>query len=418
MPRQFDIPVFYRSPVITALKRLRRSADPRRQDLTPSVIDLGRVRFKVARHFGFCFGVENAIEIAYRAVAENPGKRVFLLSEMIHNPHVNGDLLARGVRFILTPAGEQLVPFEELTPEDIVIVPAFGTTTELFERLAGRGIDPLRYNATCPFVEKVWKRSAQLGERGYTVVIHGKHSHEETRATFSHARLSAPSLVILDMAEAALLGRYLRREIPFDSFVADFAGRFSAGFEPERDLVRIGVVNQTTMLATETQAISELLRGAMREFYGEAQLTEHFADTRDTLCYATSENQDSVYALMQGGGDVAIVVGGYNSSNTSHLAELLEQRVPTFYIKDAGEIIDRHSIRHLNIRSHSVLTSAGWLPDADPVEVLLTAGASCPDVLVDQVIERVADLFGVTDRLAIAVHELLAPRGDSPAVPG
>lgn len=406
MGRKFDIPEFYRSPVISAVKNWRRNADSRKQDLSPSLLDLGPVRFKIARHFGFCFGVENAIEIAYRALAENPDKRVFLLSEMIHNPHVNNDLLARGVRFILDPEGKQLIPFSDLRPEDIVIVPAFGTTVELFERLEKLGIDPKLYNATCPFVEKVWKRSAQLGQQGYTVIIHGKHYHEETRATFSHARLSAPSLVIRDIEEARLLARYLRRELPWSQFRSDFAGRFSPDFEPEHDLRRIGVVNQTTMLAEETQTISDLLRVAMRDAYQAENPDDHFADTRDTLCYATSENQNAVRGLVQSGGDLAVVVGGYNSSNTSHLVELCEEHVPTYYIKDADEIVDRHSIRHLDLHTHSVKVSKNWLPQIErPLEILLTAGASCPDVLVDEVIARVAGFFGCEGKLEMAVQK-------------
>ncbi|MBN8548904.1 MAG: 4-hydroxy-3-methylbut-2-enyl diphosphate reductase [Deltaproteobacteria bacterium] len=409
MGRKFDIPLFYRSSVISGVKNWRRSGDHRKQDLSPSVLDLGPVKFKIARHFGFCFGVENAIEIAYRAVQENPTKRVFLLSEMIHNPHVNNDLLARGVRFILAPDGKQLTPFEDLKPDDIVIVPAFGTTVELFEKLAALGIDARRYDATCPFVERVWKRSSQLGERGYTVIIHGKHAHEETRATFSHARLSAPSLVIRDIEEAKLLARYLRGEVPLSGFKNDFAGRYSPEFDAALHLQRIGVVNQTTMLAGETQSISALLREAMLARFGASEIDEHFADTRDTLCYATSENQDAIRGLIEAGGDLAIVVGGYNSSNTSHLVELLEQHVPTYYIKDADEILDARTIRHLELAKHEVVTSTDWLPPGKaPLEILITAGASCPDALVDQVLTRIACFFSCQDQIEQALQSCVS----------
>lgn len=409
MGRKFDIPLYYRSTVIAALKNARRVDDHRKKDLAPSVLDLGRVRFKVARHFGLCFGVENAIEIAYRAIAENPSKRVFLLSEMIHNPHVNSDLVARGVRFILAPDGSELFPFDKLQPDDIVIVPAFGTTVELLAKLREIGIDPQQYNATCPFVEKVWKRAHALGQRGFTIVIHGKHSHEETRATFSHATLTAPSVVIRDLGEATLLARYLRREIPFNQFYSDFAGRYSKGFDAARDLDRIGVVNQTTMLATETQAITDLLKRAMLENFGEADAGFHFADTRDTLCYATSENQDAVTGLVASGGDIAVVVGGYNSSNTSHLVELCEELLPTFYIKDADEIIDALTIRHLDLHAGEVKTTSNWIPRGkDRVDVLLTAGASCPDALVDRVIEKIAECFGAADKIEEALFPFLS----------
>lgn len=396
MGRKFDIPIFYRSNLISTIKNARRVSDHRKQDLTPSVLDLGRLRFKIARLFGFCFGVENAIDIAYRALEENPTKRVFLLSEMIHNPHVNSDLRGRGVRFILSPDGEQLVPFGELNPDDIVIVPAFGTTVELFQKLHALGINPARYNATCPFVEKVWKRAEELGKKGYTVIIHGKHYHEETRATFSHASLFAPSLVIRDMNEAALLVKYIRKESSVEQFQNDFAGRYSNGFDPSHDLERIGVVNQTTMLAPETQAISSYLKDGMRNLYGERNLAAYFADTRDTLCYATSENQDAVQGLVDAGGDVALVVGGYNSSNTSHLVKLCEKRVRTFYIKDADEILSINSIRHLSTASQEVIVTQNWLPlEKNPIDILLTAGASCPDALVEAVIRRIASIFNV-----------------------
>jgi len=401
MGRKFEIPSVYRSPVIGAIKQARRSQDPRKKDFAPFVIDLGPVRFKVARHFGFCFGVENAIEIAYRALDENPGKRVFLLSEMIHNPQVNGDLQERGVRFLQKTDGTQLIPFAELRSDDVVIVPAFGTTRELFQKLAELGIDPQQYNATCPFVEKVWKRSEELGRGGFTVIIHGKEVHEETRATFSHARSGAPSLVIRDMNEAENLARYIRQGKPFDSFLADFEGRYSEGFSPERDLERIGVVNQTTMLASETLAIAELLKEAMRQRVGDEQLSRYFADTRDTLCYATWDNQEAVKGLIASGGDLAIVVGGYKSSNTSHLVELLEEHLPTFYIQDATEMLDVERISHLKWRTMEVVESPGWLPrGADPVTIMVTAGASCPDAVVDEVVMRVASFFGVAERLS------------------
>ena len=200
--KKFTIPEFYRSPIISSIKNRRRALDQRKRDLSPSVFSVGHLEFKIARHFGFCYGVENAIEIAFRALDENPGKRIFLLSEMIHNPMVNADLQARGVRFLMNTDGSQTILFSELRPDDVVIVPAFGTTVELFATLEGLGINPQSYNATCPFVEKVWNRSKQLGEGGYTVVIHGKHYHEETRATFSHAEQNAASIVIRNMEEA------------------------------------------------------------------------------------------------------------------------------------------------------------------------------------------------------------------------
>ncbi len=417
MARAFNIPSFYRSPVVSLIKIARKAADQRKVDLSPSILNLGPVRFKIARHFGFCFGVENAIEIAYRALAENPTKRVFLLSEMIHNPHVNADLISRGIRFLMGTDGSQKITFDELNPEDIVIVPAFGTTRELFAELERRGVNPRLYDATCPFVEKVWKRAEQIGKKGFSVVIHGKHSHEETRATFSHAMVSAPSLVILNRTEAELLASYLKGKRDFAHFERDFQGRFSAGFDPRRDLARIGVVNQTTMLASETQEISAFLRSAMLERYGSDKINEHFADTRDTLCYATSENQEATKGMISSGGDLALVVGGYNSSNTSHLVELCEEhRIPTFYIKDAQEILSAGEIRHLDLRSGDIRISENWLPQKTTgVDILITAGASCPDAQVDSVIERVASFFNVASDIPHALEPFKAQaQGSAP----
>lgn len=400
MGRTFEIPSFYRSPIISTIKNARKVQDHRKKDLTPSVLDLGIIRFKIARHFGFCYGVENAIEIAFRALSENPGRRIFLLSEMIHNPAVNNDLQKRGVQFLLSTDGAQLIPFDSLTPEDIVIVPAFGTTVELFSKLESIGINPQTYNATCPFVEKVWNRSEQLGDQGYTIVIHGKHYHEETRATFSHARRSAPSVVIRDMKEAAVLAEYICGQRDIQGFCEDFKGKYSEGFDPTRDLERVGVVNQTTMLAGETTAIADFLKQTMHERYGVENGKFHFADTRDTLCYATAENQGAINHLVETGGDIAIVVGGYNSSNTCHLAKICSRRMSTYYIQDAKEVLSRDEIRHLDLSDMAVKVSKNWLPQKDgPIEILISAGASSPDALVDEVLVTVAELYNAKDAL-------------------
>jgi 4-hydroxy-3-methylbut-2-enyl diphosphate reductase len=393
MPKQFAIPRSYRSDLIGEIKRKRASSDTRKEDLSPTVIDCGPVVFRIARFFGFCYGVENAIEIAYRALEENEGKRIFLLSEMIHNPHVNGDLLQRGVRFLQTADGEELIPLSELRADDVVIVPAFGTTVELFEALNARGIDPQRYNATCPFVEKVWKRGRQLAQQGFSIVIHGKHTHEETRATFSHIRLDGPSVVVRDRDEAAHLAKYVRGELSAEHFEVEFAGRYSPGFRVPEDLQRLGVVNQTTMLAEETHEIAQMMKQALIDRFGLESIGEHNAETRDTLCYATSENQRAMRGLLDHGGDIAIVVGGYNSSNTSHLVELCEGKVPVFYLKDAEEIVSRDEIRHLDPHYKQVRTTMGWLPHRSPVEIMVSAGASCPDAMVEAVIAKISGLF-------------------------
>ncbi|MGE3538197.1 MAG: 4-hydroxy-3-methylbut-2-enyl diphosphate reductase [Candidatus Tectimicrobiota bacterium] len=405
MARQFDIPLFYKSPVISRLKRARQIQDPRKRDLVPAELDFGPVRFILARHFGFCFGVENAVDIAYRTLEAHAERRVFFLSEMIHNPNVNWDLQERGVQFIFTSTGEQLVSWDMLNPDDIVVVPAFGTTLEIQETLAARGIDPYTYNTTCPFVEKVWKRSAQLGSSGYTVVVHGKAAHEETRATFSHSIRSAPTVVILNLKEAHILAEVIRGSRSREDFFQHFGQTCSAGFDPAHHLVRIGVVNQTTMLASETWEIAQVLQQAMEDRYGSSQLHDHFADTSDTLCYATNENQNATYALIQRGADVGLVVGGYNSSNTSHLVELCEAAMPTYFIQNADEILSAHAMQHFLLKAKQIKTTADWLPAKRPLDIALTCGASCPDAIVDGVLFRVLSFFEDTRPL----EEVLQP---------
>jgi 4-hydroxy-3-methylbut-2-enyl diphosphate reductase len=261
-------------------------------------------------------------------------------------------------------------------------------------------------------VEKVWKRSAQIGKKDYTIIVHGKRYHEETRATISHAKADARAVVVVrDLAEAEDLAAVVRGERDADFFFERFRDRHTDDFDPARDLRRIGVVNQTTMLATETQAIADLLKRAVSERYGEADVQEHFADTSDTLCYATKENQDATYTLIESGADLAVVVGGFNSSNTSHLVELCEEHMPTYFVSGADDI-ERDSIRHFDLHARAVRETEDWFPwDAAgerPIDILLTAGASCPDALLDGVVHRVLDWFDATGTVR-PVEEVLAP---------
>lgn len=392
MVRKFDIPVFYKGGIISRVKRSRQATDPRKLDLSPAVLDFGPVRIHLARHFGFCYGVENAIEIAYRILDGNAGRRVFFLSEMIHNPKVNHDLHDRGVRFIFTPTGDQLVKWTELSKDDIVVVPAFGTTLEMQEKLAERGINPYSYDTTCPFVEKVWKRSAQLGQQGFTVVVHGKSAHEETRATFSHSKRAAPTVIVRDLEEARTLSDIIAGRSGTDTFERVFRHKSSEGLDPERDLDRIGVVNQTTMLASETREIARSLREALVERFGPDQIGEHFADTSDTLCYATNENQNATIALIRRGADIAIVVGGYNSSNTSHIVELCASAMPTYFVSSPEEILGADRIRHFTLAERDLKVTRDWLPEKRPLDIVLTCGASCPDAILDEVLLRLISL--------------------------
>jgi 4-hydroxy-3-methylbut-2-enyl diphosphate reductase len=394
--KSFNVPAHYRSPLVTAIKQKRKAEDKMKKDFAPSVLDIGSLQVILARHFGFCYGVENAIEIAFRAVDENPGKRIFLLGEMIHNPGVNADLLALGVRFIMDTAGNMLTGWDELTADDIVIIPAFGTTLELEETLRSKGIDPARYETTCPFVEKVWNRAEKIGNDGYTIVVHGKPKHEETRATFSHSKAITPTVVVKDMTEAQHLARFITGELPAAQFYTDFAGQYSAGFDVHKDLQRIGVVNQTTMLASETQGIADYLKQVITAHYNTAPENngERFADTRDTLCYATSDNQGAVQGMLESDADIAIVIGGYNSSNTSHLVELCEEKLPTYFIKNEDCLVDGNTIRHFDLHTHAEKETTGYLPAKRPLRVMITSGASCPDALVERVIGRLAALTG------------------------
>lgn len=406
--KTFEVPEFYRSPIIAKVKDARKITDPRKKDFSPTVLDFGPVRFLVPRHFGFCYGVENAIEISYRALEENPGKRIFLLSQMIHNPTVNGDLEKRGIKFIMDTQGNQFVSWDELKPEDIVIIPAFGTTVEIMKLLVEKGIQVEKYNTTCPFVEKVWKRSDQLGKENFSVIIHGKVKHEETRATFSHSYQGAPSVVILNMEEAETLAQFIRKERPADAFYREFEGKYSEGFDPEKDLDRVGVVNQTTMLATETQGIADFFKQTMIDLYGEQDYKNHFADTRDTLCYATNDNQRATAGVLQEGADLALVVGGYNSSNTSHIVELCEEKMPTYFISSHDEIKGRDEIHHFNYPEKRLEVAKNWLISKTPLRIVLTSGASCPDATVDAVMQKVLSFFDNTRTLETVLEEVVS----------
>ncbi len=396
--KTFNIPDFYRSSIISPIKEFRRKHDKLKRDFTPTVLDFGSVRFLIARHFGFCYGVENAIEIAYKALSDHPDKRIFLLSEMIHNPDVNRDLQQRGMQFIMDTSGRQLIDWSELNSDDIVVVPAFGTTIEIQNKLASLNIDAYSYDTTCPFVEKVWNRAAQIGQKDYTIVIHGKPSHEETRATFSHTKQNGHAVVVRDMVQTVRLARYLTGNGTKEEFYEEFAGQFSEGFDPELHLQRIGVVNQTTMLASDTQGIADYLKNEIIKHFGlkASEVEQRFANTRDTLCYATNDNQDATYALLTHDADFAVVAGGYNSSNTAHIVELCEHKLPTYFIDSANKILSNQSIEHFDLHANTNHITEGFIPDKKPVTVMLTCGASCPDAVVEQILLKLLPFFSDT----------------------
>ncbi len=405
--KQFEVPNIYRSELITAIKNKRKREDKLKKDFTPTLLDFGPVKIYLARHFGFCYGVENAIEIAFKTIEENPGKRIFLLSEMIHNPQVNADLKEKGIEFLQDTYGKQLISFDELNEDDVVLIPAFGTTIEIEKILQGKGIQTEKYNTTCPFVEKVWNRSAQIADKGYSIVVHGKPKHEETRATFSHASSKTPTVVVNDMQETIELAKYITGEKPAQEFYTEFNGRYSNGFDITKDLQRFGVVNQTTQLAADTQAIAEYLKQVVKTYYNlnDAAVIERFADTKDTLCYATNDNQTAVTALLETDADLAIIVGGYNSSNTSHLVELCEEKLPSYFISSADKILSSTEIFHCNWSTKQEYLTQRYLPPKKPVRILITSGASCPDAVVEKVIEKLANFFITEKKIQAFMHE-------------
>lgn len=326
---------------------------------------------------------------------------------MIHNQEVNNDLLSRGIKFIMDTDGTQFISWDKIGKDDVVIIPAFGTTIEIENLLLDKGVEVQQYNTTCPFVEKVWNRAEKLGQDDYTIIIHGKPRHEETRATFSHSVNKGHSVIVQHMEDAHRLGEYMTGQKPIEQFYKEFAGKHSQGFNPVTDLQRVGVVNQTTMLATETQGIADYFRQLMLTKYGSENIKKHFADTRDTLCYATNDNQDSTYRLLETDADLALVVGGYNSSNTSHIVELCERKFPTYFINSENEIKSAGEIHHFDYPKKEKCVTKGFLPDKQPIKIVLTSGASCPDTLVDRVMMKVLSLFSESRRVEDVLNENL-----------
>src|SRR5262245_15957040 len=356
----------------------------------------GRLIVHLAREFGFCYGVDRAVDYAYQAVARFPGRAVFLTGEIIHNPHVNDRLRAGGIRF-LSDADER---GRLLGPEDVVILPAFGITVQEMVRFSKLGCTLV--DTTCGSVLNVWKNVVRYAQDGFTAVIHGKVKHEETRATASQA-LKYPRgryLVVLDRDEAGFVCDYIRQGGDRDAFLARFGQAVSPGFDPDVDLARIGCANQTTMLMSESLEIGEMFEAAMRDRYGADRLVEHFR-AFDTICSATQERQDAVEALLDRERvDLMIVVGGYNSSNTCNLARICAARVRTYHIADPACLLSAERIRHRPIGAPSTakaseVVSENWLSATGPVVVGLTAGASTPNNIVGQVIETLERFTGI-----------------------
>jgi len=415
----------YQSGLCAAIKALARRHE--RTAAGPVTLDFGAVRYLVPSHFGFCLGVKNAIERAYETLAAHPGQRVFMLSELIHNPFVNEDLLQRGLRYLQTDKG---VPYaaeadigaaprgravargtlwwDTLTPEDIVIIPAFGATDDDKRRLVRKGIPIYPYDATCMLVERVWKAARAYGRDGYTVVIHGKHEHEETKATFANTRRYAPAVIVRNLEETLQLGEIIASDDPavHARFHTLFAGKHTPGFDVHTDLQRVAVVNQTTLLVNETREIIAYLRGVFARKFGPDQpgtAARVGGEGRtDTLCYATQVNQDALALALSEPLDAAFVVGGKNSSNTYQLYRLCEQRLGdrAFFIQSEANIKSRAEVEHHvfpatshGAHGHGTERRPLWPNDAGPKRVLVTGGASCPDGIIQQVIRRINSFF-------------------------
>jgi len=407
----------YQSRLCEAIKALARTNE--RSATGPATLDFGAVRYVIPSHFGFCLGVKNAIERAYETLAENPGRRVFMLSELIHNPFVNEDLLRRGLRFLQTDKGQPFdthgriaaagspaaLLWDTLTSEDIVIIPAFGATDEDKKRLVRKGIRVAQFDATCMLVEKVWKAARAFGREGFTVVIHGKSEHEETKATFSNSRRHAPSIILRNLEEARQLGDYIAAPTPEKgaALLTRFAGLHTPGLDPARHLDRIAVVNQTTLLMNETAAIIDYFKAVFVAKYGEADGPAHVggAGKRDTLCYATQVNQDALQRALAEPLDAAFILGGKNSSNTYQLYRLCEQKLGgrAFFIQSEANIRSRGEIEHYVFPAARPGTGGRteihplWPRDDAPKRVLITGGASCPDGLLQQVVTRINSFF-------------------------
>jgi 4-hydroxy-3-methylbut-2-enyl diphosphate reductase len=362
------------------------------------ILSAGALTIKLAKEFGFCYGVERAIDLAYAARRAYPDRRIFLLGEIIHNPEVNDQIRRMGIVTIAGKPGDEEI--NQLRPEDLVIIPAFGTEVSTRRKLEEKGC--LFVDTTCGDVMSVWKRVRQYSKDSVTSIIHGKSWHEETKATSSQARASGGGhyLVVFTLAETDYVCSYILNGGDKAEFLNKFKGAYSEGFDPDIHLAAIGVANQTTMLRGETEDVQRRLKAAMSKKYGEAQLSKHFRFF-DTICGATHDRQDALEKLLREPLDLLLVIGGYNSSNTSHLAEMGEGKLRTYFIKNAAKMVSDQLIVHYDLHEQQEVESRDWLPGGQ-VTVGITAGASCPNNLIEDAIRRLFELRG------ISVQQLLA----------
>jgi 4-hydroxy-3-methylbut-2-enyl diphosphate reductase len=343
----------------------------------------GRLTVHLAREFGFCYGVDRAVDYAYQTRARFQDRQVFLTGEIIHNPHVNEKLRGQGIRFL----SDDPTAIDRLGPDDVVIIPAFGVTVSMLQRLDRSGATLV--DTTCGSVLNVWKNVRRYAEGGYTSIIHGKVWHEETQATASHAvEFGGRYLVVYDRSETASVCDYIRRGEDAKRLLQRFANAVSPGFDAASDLERIGLANQTTMLMSESLEIGEMLRAAIQNRYGESELDARYK-AFDTICSATQDRQDAVVGLLRDERiDLMLVIGGYNSSNTANLARLCAERVPTYHVADPECLLSASEIQYRPVGANAEVRASGWLPCQGPVSVGLTSGASTPDNLVGAAIVR------------------------------
>jgi len=350
-------------------------------------LKVGKTAILLAKEFGFCYGVDRSVEYAYQTVQKFPEKNVYLTGEIIHNPFVNNRLIELGVRFLSGPhhKGETI---RDIKAEDVVILPAFGVSIPMLEEL--RKTDCILVDTTCGSVLLVWKHVEKFAKEGYTAIVHGKYYHEETIATVS--RSADKYLIVLNENEAAKVCEYIRIPQKKTEFVNLFSDRMSAGFDPDRDLIKIGVANQTTMLANESLKIAAMIKAALADRYGESGIEDHFRAI-DTICSATQERQDAIIAMLEAKPDLAIVIGGFNSSNTKSLTALALNHCPAFHIEDLNHIIDESNIKHLPKGAHDPVVDNEWMPEGE-LMIAVTAGASTPDAKIGQVIEKILAIRG------------------------
>jgi 4-hydroxy-3-methylbut-2-en-1-yl diphosphate reductase len=356
------------------------------------VLSAGDLTIKLAKEFGFCYGVERAIDLAYAARKVFPGQPIYILGEIIHNPEVNDQIRAMGIKFL--SGKEKDADIDDLKKDDIVIIPAFGTEVSMRQQLEAKGCRFV--DTTCGDVMSVWKRVRQYSKDKVTSIIHGKAWHEETKATSSQAMANGGGhyLVVFTLAETDYVCNYLVNGGDKAAFLEKFRGAYSDGFDPDVHLQAIGVANQTTMLRGETEEVQRRLRRAMMQKYGEGEIDRHFRFF-DTICGATQDRQDALEKLLQEPIDLLLVIGGYNSSNTSHLAEMGEAKLPTYFIKNAAKMMSDKLILHYNQHKHEEVETDNWLPPGK-VTVGITAGASCPNNLIEDAIRRLFELRGIS----------------------